>query len=140
MSYKQRPIEILFIENDEADLFLAKEFLSKEKILNNIDVAGDGEEAIKKLFDPKQGKPDIIFLDIDLPKINGIEVLKEIKNASELKNIPVVILTVSERPQDILRAYDLQASGYMLKPFDVDQFKKIIRAFDKFSFQIVTTP
>jgi len=119
-----KPVEILLVEDNEGDVGLIEEVFEEAKIRNNIHVAEDGKEAV--LYLRGEGKfsgsprPDIILLDLNLPKKDGREVLKEIKEDDNLKNIPVVILTTSNAEKDILRAYDLHANAYITKPLDFD--------------------
>ena len=139
-----KPIEILLIEDNEGDVFLTKRAFKQARIINNIEVARDGELAIQMLN--KQGeykdnkKPDIIFLDINLPKKDGKQVLAEIKANDNLKRIPVIILTSSKAEQDVLKTYDLHASGYIVKPIDISQFHEVVSAIEDFWFTIVTMP
>ena len=139
-----RPIEILLVEDNEGDIFLTKKAFSKAKIVNNIQVALNGEEAMQILR--REGpygdnkRPDIILLDINLPKKNGQEVLKEIKENPELRRIPVVILSSSKAEQDIMKSYDSYASSYIIKPVDIRQFQGVIEAIEGFWFNIVSLP
>lgn len=139
-----QPIEILLVEDNPADVRLTTEALKEEKIYNNLHVATDGVEAIA--FLRREGKyakavrPDLILLDLNLPKKDGREVLKEIKNDDSLKIIPVVVLTVSRSEEDILRSYNLNANCYITKPVDLDQFMKVIRTIQEFWLTIVKLP
>ena len=139
-----QPIEILLVEDNPADVRLAVEVLKEEKIYNNLQVVTDGVEAIA--FLRRQGKyanvvrPDLIILDLNLPKKDGREVLKEIKNDDTLKIIPVVVLTVSRSEEDILRSYNLNANCYITKPVDLEQFMKVIRTIQEFWLTIVKLP
>lgn len=138
------PIEILLVEDNPADVRLTQEALKEEKVYNSLSVVTDGEEAIA--FLRRQGKyqksprPDLILLDLNLPKKDGREVLKEIKNDDSLKAIPVVVLTVSKAEEDILKAYNLHANCYITKPVDISQFIKIARAVQDFWLTIVKLP
>jgi len=137
-------IEILLVEDNEGDIFLTKKAFEKAKILNNITVAKDGEIAVDILL--KRGEysdaktPDIIFLDINLPKKNGAEVLAEIKSHANLRRIPVIVLTSSKADQDIQKIYDLHASSYIVKPIDIKEFYDVISAIEEFWFNVVTFP
>jgi Response regulators consisting of a CheY-like receiver domain and a winged-helix DNA-binding domain len=139
-----QPIEILLVEDNPADVRLTTEALKEEKIYNNLHVATDGVEAIA--FLRREGKyvnavrPDLILLDLNLPKKDGREVLKEIKSDDSLKIIPVVVLTVSRSEEDILRSYNLNANCYITKPVDLDQFMKVIRTIQEFWLTIVKLP
>lgn len=139
-----RPIEILLVEDNEGDIFLTKKAFSSAKIINNISVATDGETALSMLR--KEGeysdvnRPDIILLDINLPKKNGNEVLEEIKADTSLRRIPVVVLTSSKAEQDIVKTYDLHASSYIVKPIDISKFQEVVSAIEAFWFSVVVLP
>lgn len=139
-----KPIEILLVEDNEADVFLTKRAFKKARIANNISVASDGEIAIEMLNNRGEykdnQKPDIIFLDINLPKKDGKQVLAEIKSNDNLRRIPVIILTSSKAEQDVLKTYDLHANGYIVKPIDIKQFHEVINAIEDFWFTVVTMP
>ena len=138
------PIEILLVEDNPGDSRLAKEALKESKLKNNLYVAEDGVEAMNFLY--KKGKyskmprPDLVILDLNLPKKDGREVLAEIKNDDNLKRIPVVILTISKAEEDILRTYNLHANCYVTKPLDLDQFMKVVRSIEDFWLTIVKLP
>jgi CheY-like chemotaxis protein len=138
------PLEILLVEDNKGDIELITEFFIDSKIRTNLHIAEDGEEAIQFLCaeDKFLGShnPDLIILDWNLPKKSGLEVLRKIKANSNLKNIPVIILTTSSAETDILRAYDLHANAYLIKPIDFDEFMRIIKAIEDFWFQAVTLP
>ena len=144
MKILAKPVEILLVEDNEGDVGLVEEVLEEAKIRNIIHVANDGEEAI--LFLHGYGKfsgsprPDIILLDLNLPKKDGREVLKEIKENDNLKNIPIVILTTSGAEKDILRAYELHANAYVTKPLDFDEFIKVVESIASFWLEIVRLP
>ncbi|MBD3338118.1 MAG: response regulator [Candidatus Lokiarchaeota archaeon] len=139
-----RRIEILLVEDNPPDIDLTREALKEFKMLNNLYVAEDGEEAMN--FLGKRGDfkdvpcPDLILLDLNLPKKHGLEVLEEIKNDECLKKIPVVILTTSEAEEDILKTYQLHANCYITKPIDMHQFIKVVKTFGDFWFSIVKLP
>ena len=139
-----KPVEILLVEDNEGDVGLIEEVFEEAKIKNNLHVAEDGEEAI--LYLHCEGKfsgsprPDIILLDLNLPKKDGREVLKEIKEDDNLKNIPVVILTTSNAENDILIAYDLHANAYVTKPLNFDQFIKVVGSIENFWLGVVKLP
>lgn len=139
-----KAVEIFLIEDNPGDVRLTIEALKECKILNNLHVAVDGIEAMSYLN--KEGKfkdeprPDLIILDLNLPKKDGREVLGEIKEDELLKKIPVVILTTSEAEQDILRSYELHANCYITKPVNMDQFIKVVKSVSDFWFSIVLLP
>jgi CheY-like chemotaxis protein len=137
-------IDILLVEDNEGDARLAREAMRDSKIRNTLHHVLDGEEAMACLR--KEGRfagaprPDLILLDLNLPKKDGRQVLAEIKSDEELKRIPVVILTVSSDEQDILKSYNLHANCYVTKPIDLDQFIKVIRSIEDFWLTIVKLP
>lgn len=141
---KLKMIEILLVEDNPADIRLTKEAIRESKIANNLNIVKDGVEAID--FLKNKGKysnatrPDLILLDLNLPKINGFEVLNKIKQDRDLKRIPVVILTISDNHEDLLRAYDLYANCYVNKPMDITEFYKIVKSIGNFWFSIVKLP
>ena len=137
-------IEILLVEDSPADILIAREALSEAKLFNTIHVAEDGVEALD--FLRKQGKfassprPDLILLDLNLPRKNGREVLAEIKADNDLRSIPVVVLTTSRAEEDVLRSYDLHANCYVIKPVEFDNFVKAVQSIRHFWFSVVTLP
>lgn len=139
-----KDIEILLVEDNPGDIRLTIEALKDCKMRNTLYVVEDGEEALSFLY--KKGKytraphPDLILLDLNLPKKNGKEVLCEIKENPKLKRIPVVILTTSKAEEDILKTYDLHANCYITKPVDFDQFISVVRKIEDFWFTIVKLP
>lgn len=139
-----RHIEILLVEDSPADVLIAREALDEAKLLNTIHVAEDGIEAMDFLY--KRGKfaaatrPDLILLDLNLPRKNGREVLAEIKADENLKSIPVVVLTTSSAEEDILRSYNLYANCYVVKPVEFDSFVKAVQSIQHFWFSIVMLP
>jgi len=139
-----RPIEILLVEDNPGDVRLTRESLRESKVRNNLHIATDGVAAIA--FLRREGanagapRPDLILLDLNLPKKDGREVLAEIKGDPELKTIPVVVLTTSSAEQDVLRSYELQASSYITKPVDLEQFMLVVRSIEDFWLTIVTLP
>lgn len=138
------PIDILLVEDNPGDVRLTEEALKEGKIRNNLHIVMDGKEALDFLRRSKKDKnfvrPDLILLDLNLPKLDGREVLHRIKKDSSLKRIPVVVLTTSEDEQDIFDSYDKYANCYITKPVDLDQFVKIIKTIGKFWFSIVKLP
>ncbi len=139
-----RPVEILLVEDNPGDVDLAREGLEQGKVRNNLYVAGDGEEALA--FLRRQGpyagvpRPDVILLDLNLPRKDGREVLAEIKADEALKHIPVVVLTTSKDEEDVLRSYRLHANCYITKPLNFQQFIEVVKNIEQFWFTIVTLP
>jgi CheY-like chemotaxis protein len=139
-----RPIEVLLVEDNPGDVRLTREALKEGKVHNNLHVAPDGVEALA--FLRREGKyadavrPDLILLDLNLPRKSGREVLEEVKGDPALRNIPVVILTSSQAEQDIARAYDLHANCYITKPVDLDQFITVVKSIEDFWFTVVKLP
>jgi chemotaxis family two-component system response regulator Rcp1 len=139
-----RPIEVLLVEDNPGDVRLTREALKEGKIRNNLHVAKDGVEALAFLRreGPNAGapRPDVILLDLNLPRKDGREVLTEVKRDPALRQIPVVILTSSQAEEDICRAYDLHANCYISKPVDLDQFIKVVKSIEDFWFTVVKLP
>ena len=139
-----RPREILLIEDSPSDADLAREALGQGKILNNLHFVEDGVEAMKFLRrkEPylRVPRPDLILLDLNLPKKSGVEVLREIKTDQILKLIPVVILSTSAAQEDIIQSYSLHANCYITKPVDFVQFTKVIRLIEEFWLAVVQLP
>ena len=138
------PIEILMVEDNPADSRLAIEALKEAKVRNHMSVVVDGVEAMA--FLRREGRyadaprPQLILLDLNLPKKDGREVLQEIKTDEDLKRIPVVVLTTSRAEEDILRSYDLHANCYVTKPVELDKFLSVVRTIDEFWLTIVRLP
>ena len=139
-----RPFEILLVEDSTSDVELTREGLKDGKVWHNLSVAKDGVEAMDFLH--RKGKysdapqPDIILLDLNMPRKNGREVLAELKEDSALNHIPVVVLTTSQDEQDVLKSYQLHANCYITKPVDLDQFVSIINALEDFWLTVVKLP
>jgi two-component system, chemotaxis family, response regulator Rcp1 len=139
-----RPIEILLVEDNPGDVRLTVEGLNEGKVRNNLHVARDGVEALEFLH--RQGRfadsvrPDLILLDLNLPRKDGREVLQDLKQDPVLHAIPVVVLTTSRSEQDVLRSYELQANCYITKPVDLEQFITVVRSIEDFWLTIVTLP
>lgn len=139
-----KTVNVLLVEDSEADIRLTRETLKENKLKIDLEVVNDGIEAIAYL--KKEGeykgmkRPDLILLDLNLPKKDGREILAEIKSDSDLKSIPTVILTVSKDEEDILRTYELGANCFITKPVDLKQFTKVIDAIEDFWFDIVRLP
>jgi|SRR5271157_804844 len=142
MKMLAKPLEILLVEDNKGDIGLITEFFIDSKIRTNLHVAEDGEEAIHFLCDKDQflgsPLPDVILLDWNLPKKDGSEVLREIKENNNLKSIPVIILTTSSAEKDMIRAYDLHANAYIVKPLDFNEFMTVIGSIQDFWFKAVT--
>lgn len=139
-----RPADFLLVEDNPGDVRLTQEALKSHKVQNNLHVVTDGEEAMA--FLRMQGKyanaprPDIILLDLNLPRKDGREVLAEIKSDNNLKAIPVVIITSSEAEQDVVKSYNLNANCYITKPVNLDQFIKVVQSINDFWLTIVKLP
>jgi len=139
-----RPIEILLVEDNPGDVRLTKEVLKEGKVMNVLNTVENGEEALAYLR--RQGayaqttRPDLILLDLNLPRKSGQEVLAEIKDDPDLKRIPVVILTVSEAEQDIIKSYNLHANCYITKPVNLEQFMEVIKTIEDFWLTVVMLP
>jgi len=144
MVERNGPIEILLVEDNPGDVRLTKEALKEGKVYSNLHTVKDGVEAME--FLRREGKyrnvprPDIILLDLNLPKKDGREVLQEIKTDGELKRIPVVVLTTSKAEEDVLRTYDLHANCYVTKPVDLEKFMVVVQTIDSFWLTVVTLP
>lgn len=144
VNYTGRPLEILLVDDNPGDVRLTTEALREAKVINTIHVAGDGEAAMA--FLRKEGehasapRPDVILLDLNLPKKDGRDVLQDIKNSAEFRQIPVVVLTTSSAERDIVRSYELAANCYITKPVDLDQFLAAVRAIEHFWLSVVTLP
>src|SRR5690554_2697527 len=138
------PIDILLVEDNRTDILLAREGLRETKMINRLHVVETGTDAMDFLH--KQGKyanaprPDLILLDLNLPKKDGREVLQEIKDDADLKIMPVVILTTSQEERDIIKAYGLHANCYITKPVNFEKFKEIVQAIETFWFSVVRLP
>lgn len=138
------PVEILLVEDNPGDIRLIVEVLKEGKVRNSLHVVEDGEQALAYLR--RQGayeqsvRPDVILLDLNLPKIDGHGVLEVIKEDDSLKHIPVIVLTTSEADQDILKAYNLHANCYIRKPVNLDDFLTVVRSIENFWLSIVKLP
>jgi CheY-like chemotaxis protein len=138
------PIEVLLVEDDPGDVLMTQEAFEEHKVRNNLAVVNDGTEAIAYLRREGQyadvGRPDLVLLDLNLPRRDGREVLAEIKNDPDLRQIPVVVLTTSQADEDILRSYQLHANAYVTKPVDFDRFIAVVRQIDEFFVSVVKLP
>lgn len=144
ISKNSRPIEILLVDDSATDVLLAREALESAKLSNNLHVVKDGVEAMA--FLRREGKyagmprPDLMLLDLNMPRKDGREVLAEVKADENLRRLPIVVLTTSQDQEDVLKAYDLYANCYISKPVDFDKFADVVQAIDSFWFSIVTLP
>jgi len=138
------PIEVLLVEDDPGDVLMTKEAFEEHKVRNRLTVVSDGADALAYLR--REGRysgavrPDLILLDLNLPRRDGREVLAEIKNDESLRQIPVVVLTTSQADEDILRSYRLHANAYVTKPVDFEQFIAVVRQIDEFFVSVVKLP
>ena len=139
-----RPIEVLLIEDDPGDVLITREAFEHHKIHNTLNVARDGQEGLDYLYQRESHKgatrPDLILLDLNLPKYDGHQLLEKIKSDPDLCHIPVVVLTTSAAEEDILRSYRLHANAYVTKPVGFEQFMNVIRQIDEFFVQVVCLP
>ncbi|MCD9623741.1 response regulator [Rhabdothermincola salaria] len=139
-----RPIEILLVEDDPGDVLMAREALAEGKVANHLAVVADGVEAMAYLRAEgefaERARPDLVLLDLNLPRKGGLEVLEELKADSDLKRIPVVVLTTSDAERDIVVSYDMHANAYIKKPVDFDQFVSVVRQIDEFFVSVVLLP
>jgi CheY-like chemotaxis protein len=139
-----KPIEILLVEDNAADVRLTREAFDDAKVLNNLNVVGDGVEAMAYMR--REGKyanatrPDLVLLDLNMPRKDGREVLAEVKADPDLMRIPVVILTVSKAEEDVLKSYNLHANCYISKPVNLAQFLKVVESIENFWLTIVELP
>ena len=138
------PIEVLLVEDDPGDVLMTQEAFEEHKVRNNLTVVNDGTEAIAYLRREGQyadvGRPDLVLLDLNLPRRDGREVLAEIKSDPDLRQIPVVVLTTSQADEDILRSYQLHANAYVTKPVDFSRFIDVVRQIDEFFVTVVKLP
>ena len=139
-----RPIDVLLIEDDAGDELITREAFEHNQVSNTLHVARDGEEGLDFLYQRGRfadaPRPDLILLDLNLPKYDGRQLLETIKSDPELSHIPVVVLTTSGAEEDILRSYQLHANAYVTKPVDLDQFMGAVRQIDDFFVQVVRLP
>ena len=139
-----RAIDILLVEDDPGDVLITREAFEHNKLNNRLHVAHDGEEGLNYLY-RRDGfedvpRPDLILLDLNLPKYDGRQLLEKIKSDPDLCRIPVVVLTTSSAEEDVLRSYKLHANAYVTKPVDLDQFINAVRQIDEFFIQVVKLP
>ena len=134
------PITILLVEDNPGDSRLIKEVFKDGKVANSLIIAKDGIEALTILKDSSKEFPDLILLDLNLPRKKGLDVLEEVKSDPNLKRIPVIVLTTSNDERDILKSYDLHASAYLTKPVDLNEFITVIRNLENFWLTLVKYP
>ncbi len=137
-------IELLIVEDDPGDVLLTREALSGSRIPHNLRVVEDGEAAVAYLRQEGEHaeavRPDLVFLDLNLPRLDGREVLARVKSDPQLRTIPIVILTTSESQEDVRRSYDLHANAYVTKPVDLEDFTRIVRQVDEFFLSVAQLP
>ncbi len=137
-------IQILLVEDDPGDVLITREAFAENKVRNELSVVSDGESAMR--FLRREGefaaapRPDLILLDLNLPRKAGHEVLEEVKSDADLQRIPVVVLTTSDAEEDVLRSYELHANAYVTKPVDFDRFLTVVRQIDDFFVTVVKLP
>ncbi len=136
---ESHPIAVLLVEDDPGDVVLIQEAFEHNKVRNHLHVVGDGVEAMTFLRESGE-RPDLVLLDLNLPRMDGREVLEEIKTDPALRSIPVVVLTTSKAEEDILRSYDLHANAYVTKPVDFGRFIEVVRQIDEFFVTVVKLP
>jgi len=144
METYSRPVEVLLVDDSQADIRLTKEAFKEWQVANHISVVTDGAAAIEFLHREGEFKdaprPDVVLLDLNLPRKNGPEVLEEIKNDPDLRRIPVMVMSTSNLDQDLHRAYDLHANCYIAKPGDLERYMDVVRSIEQFWFNIVSLP
>ena len=144
LTENSKPIEVLFVEDDPGDVELTLEVLNNNKVKVNLNIVNDGVKAMEYLR--KEGeykdttRPDVILLDLNMPRMDGREVLQEVKNDENLKTIPVVVLTTSDADEDIVKSYTSGANCYITKPVGLEQFTKVVRSLEEFWFTVVKFP
>jgi CheY-like chemotaxis protein len=139
-----QPIEVLLVEDDPGDVLLIREAFDFNKVHNNLNVVSDGEQALDYLRGAgdyaDRTRPDLVLLDLNLPRKDGREVLAEVKADPDLRTIPIVVLTTSEAEEDVLKSYQLHANAYVTKPVDFQRFVSIVRQIDDFFVSVVRLP
>jgi CheY-like chemotaxis protein len=142
-----KPVKILLVEDNVQDIEITQRAFAKGRVRNELTVVRDGEEAIDYLYhrgkyqDPATSpRPGMILLDLNLPKVGGLEVLQQIKKDDQLKQIPVIVLTVSQREEDVVRSYDLGVNTYIQKPVEFDNFMRVVNAVHEYWILIATLP
>ena len=139
MTQDSQPISVLLVEDDPGDVVLIEEAFEHNKVRNRLKIVGDGVEAMEYLRSAKD-RPDLVLLDLNLPRKDGREVLAEVKTDERLQQIPVVVLTTSKLEEDVLRSYKLHANAYVTKPVDFDRFIEVVRQIDEFFVTVVKLP
>lgn len=138
------PVQILLVEDSQADVEFTREVLKETKLVNELSVVGDGEKAMRYVRQEAEFadrvRPDLILLDLNLPRKDGREVLEEIKQDPTLRRIPVIVLTTSSEERDVLSSYDAYVNAYVTKPLGLDAFVKVVQSIDDFWFSIVRLP
>jgi CheY-like chemotaxis protein len=144
VSPNAKPVEILLVEDDPGDVLITREAIESSKVANRLNVVSNGEEALQFLRREAPfadaPRPGLILLDLNLPRLDGREVLARTKSDPDLRRIPIVVLTTSSSDEDIVRSYDLHANAYVTKPVDFDQFMSVVRQIDEFFVSIVALP
>ncbi|MCK9875583.1 response regulator [Frankia sp. Ag45/Mut15] len=144
MSEQLVPVEVLLVEDDPGDVLMTREAFADHKLRNHLNVVSDGVEALAYLRGEGEyagaPRPDLILLDLNLPRRDGREVLREVKADERLRRIPIVVLTTSEAEEDVLRSYDLHANAYITKPVDFDRFVAVVRHIDDFFVTVARLP
>ncbi len=144
MPSERKPVELLLVEDNQGDVLLTKEAFKSAKLINNLNVVMDGEAALDYLYQRNGYEdavlPDLILLDLNLPKVSGNEILLDIKQNEKLKRIPVVVMTSSSAEMDIVKTYELHANSYIVKPFDFKKLSEVVNAIEAFWFSVVAFP
>lgn len=140
LMHRSRPAEILLVEDNRGDVLLTRKAFQSAQIENRVSVAESGEAALERLRDEDQALPDLILLDLNLPRMSGRDVLGEIKADERLRHIPVIILSSSAAEQDVARSYAMHANAYVVKPVDLDSFRAAISTIEQFFFFLVELP
>jgi CheY-like chemotaxis protein len=143
-TFSGQPIQVLLVEDDPGDVLMTQEAFKDYKIANKLEVVTNGEDAIAYLRRTgaytEAAVPDLVLLDLNLPRRDGREVLREVKSDGELRRIPIVVLTTSDAEEDVLASYDLHANAYVRKPVDFEQFVAAVQAIDDFFISVVRLP
>lgn len=143
MTTFSRPVEILLVDDDVVDVRFTTDLLAEAKLANRVEVVHDGVDALDHLRAAARGeavRPDVILLDLNMPRMDGHELLSIVKQEPELAAIPVVVMTTSSEEADVLRSYQLHANAYVTKPLGLEQFAEVVRSIESFWFQIVQLP